>query len=82
MQIQITQDQCYCSFEDGIVYEFVKFNADHIQNLCKKCAFRYFSDPLVLSSECALTSCQSAFRRDKKTGFWQVSETIDYEQFI
>ena len=81
MQYQITPDQNYCSFGDGHVYEFVKFDAGRFQNPCWECAFLSFYEPFQASPMCRFIPCQSAFRRDNNNGFWRISKTVDYQQF-
>ena len=81
MQRQITPDQCYCSFGDGIVYEFVPTDCVPHLNDCFLCAFW----PHVLRSDdrvrCLSVPCQKGLRKDKNGGFWRISETIDYQAF-
>ena len=81
MNFQITPDRCYCSFGDGIVYEFVPSVDGCYWNLCWDCVFYAPRVVLGISSECALVPCQKAFRSDKNDGFWQISKSIDYQQF-
>ncbi len=82
MQRQITPDQCYCSFGDGIVYEFVPTDCVPHLNDCFLCAFW----PDVLRSnyriKCLSAPCQKGLRKDKKSGFWSISESVNYQQFI
>lgn len=82
MQIQITFDQCYCSFGDGIVHEFVSANDVPFANPCWKCSFRWFDGLLDSSVRCYAVPCQKVYRKDKNNGFWQISETVDYQEFI
>jgi hypothetical protein len=81
MNFQITPDRCYCSFGNGIVYEFVPYESSRFKNSCWLCAFYRDRACLTLSVECSMAPCQSGLRRDKNTGFWQKCETLDFQQF-
>ena len=81
MQIQITPNQCYCSFDDGIVYEFVSDDDVPFSNSCNNCSFRWHFPFLAGSKRCFSVPCQMNNRMDKKNGFWRISKTIDYQQF-
>jgi len=82
MQRQITPDQCYCSFGDGIIYEFVPTECFPHLNDCLLCAFwpyMFLSDDKV---RCLSIPCQKGLRKDKNGGFWRISKTVDYQQFM
>ena len=81
MQRQITPDQCYCSFGDGIVYEFVPTDCVMYRNDCFLCALWTGSFHSVTLIKCLSIPCQKGLRKDKKDGFWRISETIDYQVF-
>lgn len=81
MQIQITHDQCYCSFGDGIVYEFVPQKGFYASYPCLKCSFSRSNNMGSPTLKCSIVPCQKGLRSDKKDGFWQISKTIDYQQF-
>lgn len=82
MQILITHDQCYCSFGDGIIYEFVYQKSEPFVSRCKKCSFRGHDSIIEHSEECFAVHCQESFRKDKKDGFWQISQNVDYQAFL
>lgn len=81
MKFEITPDQNYCSFGNGLVYEFVQFDAARFQNPCWECAFFAPTDLIVGSPMCTIVPCQAVFRRDEINGFWRISKTVDYQQF-
>lgn len=76
-----TPDQMYCTFGDKTVYEFVPYNQDTDQNPCYQCALRDPQRPFVQTSECLIVLCDGLQRRDKNDGFWQKSQSVDYQQF-
>lgn len=81
MKFQITPDQNFCSFGDGIIYKFVPFTPARFKNPCWECSF---FDPKALyegSSLCPLVPCQKDFRSDEKDGFWQKTQCIDFQTF-
>lgn len=82
MQRQITPDQRYCTFGDGIIYEFVPHDGVHILNDCVLCALWSVTDPSVERIKCLTVPCQKGLRQDKNGGFWRISNDIDYQQFI
>lgn len=81
MQRQITPDQCYCSFGDGIVYVF--FPSDCVPHPydCFLCALWSPVSHSEARFKCLSVPCQKGLRKDKKSGFWRISETIDYQAF-
>lgn len=82
MQIQISPDQCYCSFVDGIVYEFVPTDCVPPLNNCHLCDLW---TAVILSGNrmtCWSVPCLKWQRRDKNSGFWRISETADYQAFV
>ena len=81
MQSKITQDQCYCSFGDGIVYEFVSTDVYTCVNPCFSCALWHPYTCPDTKFKCALIPCQQWRRKDRKGGFWQISKTVDYQRF-
>lgn len=81
IKYEITKDQCYCSFGDGIVYEFVPTVCfPHLYD-CLLCALA----PETYSSEhriiCLSVPCQKRLRKDKKSGYWRISKNVDYQAF-
>jgi hypothetical protein len=81
MNFQISPDRCYCSFGNGLVYEFVPFTERFYKNSCWKCAFYQHRECLAMSLECVFVPCQSGVRRDKTEGFWQICKSLDYQAF-
>lgn len=81
MQIQITPNKCYCSFGDGIVYEFVSTGEHFYLSNCQNCALYDHHALSKLTDMCYSVPCQKWSRKDKKSGFWRVSETVDYQHF-
>lgn len=81
MQRQITPDQCYCSFGDGIVYEFVPHNGVHILNDCVLCSLWAYTAESKEHLKCISVPCQKGLRKDKNGGFWRISENVDYQTF-
>lgn len=81
MQRQITPDQCYCSFGDGIVYEFVPHDGVHILNDCVLCALWTYAGKSKEHLKCLSVPCQKGLRKDKNGGFWRISDDVDYQRF-
>ena len=81
MQRQITPDQCYCSFGDGIIYEFVPTDCFPLLCDCNLCALWSFDSLSVTRAKCLSVPCQKGLRKDKNGGFWRVSESVDYQIF-
>ena len=81
MKLEMSPNRCYCSFGNGIVYEFVPFVERFYSNSCWRCAFYRSRGCRALSDECKIVPCQSALRSDKTEGFWQISKSVDYQQF-
>ncbi len=82
MNFQITQNQRYCSFGDGLVYMFVPYENNLWPKSCAECSFRSldgFHNELV---KCYIVPCQKPHRRDNMDGFWHLSQDVDYQQFI
>lgn len=82
IKYEITKDQCYCSFGDGTIYEFVNIDAVLIQISCYNCSFRWQFPNFDGSVRCFLVPCQKNSRDDKKDGFWRISKSVDYEAFV
>lgn len=81
MQIQISPFQCFCSFGDSIVYEFVPTLYVLRLNNCRRCVFWSPSGPSKKLYMCLSVPCQKENRKDNFNGFWQISQTVDYQQF-
>ena len=81
MQRQITPDQCYCSFGDGLVYTFVPYDNNTRPTPCVVCSFRDRVGLLNESVKCYAVPCQKLHRRDKMDGFWRLSKDVDYQAF-
>lgn len=81
MQRQITPNQCYCSFGDGIVYEFVATSLCPLLQNCRRCAFSSFSCSSFKQVKCLSAPCIYWQRKDYISGFWRISEIIDYQVF-
>ena len=81
MNFQITPDRCYCSFSNGIVYEFISLDMTTCVNPCFSCAFWYPYSCPESKFMCALVPCQQWRRTDRKGGFWRISKDIDYQWF-
>ena len=82
MQRQITPDQRYCTFGDGVVYEFVPTDCVPHLNDCLLCALRSTVSHSEDRIKCLSVPCQKGLRQDKNGGFWRISNNIDYQQFI
>lgn len=81
MQIQITPDQCHCSFGDGIVYEFVPTNyVPHLKN-CILCAFWPYVFLSNTLNKCFIVPCQKGLRKDEIGGFWRISQLTENQLF-
>lgn len=81
MQRQITPDQCYCSFGDGIVYEFVPTDCVPHLNDCHLCALWSTVSHSEARIKCLSVPCQKGLRKDKNGGFWRISKSVDYQAF-
>lgn len=81
MKYRITQDQCFCSFGDGIVYEFIQHGCERGDNPCWRCAFRDHVGLKDDSVRCYKVPCQKGHRKDKKNGFWRISNAVDNQLF-
>lgn len=81
MSFEISQDLCYCSFGDGLIYEFVPQTGFYAEYSCLKCAFHRSDSVPVQTFKCLVVPCQKDARSDKNNGFWQISESVDYQQF-
>lgn len=81
MQKLITPDQCYCSFGDGIVYEFVPTDCVPHLNDCFLCALWSTVSHSEARIKCLSVPCQKGLRKDKNGGFWRVSNSVDYQAF-
>lgn len=81
MKYLITKDQCYCSFGDGIVYTFFSHAGLDPISTCQKCAFHHVRAHTDAYFKCLYAPCQKGFRHDKNDGYWQISNTIDYQVF-
>lgn len=81
MEIQITRDQRYCSFGDGVVYKFTPLVCGSSINPCHSCAFFNRAGFRDSSVKCYAVPCQEGQRNDKNVGFWDVSQNVDYQLF-
>lgn len=81
MKFQITPNQNFCSFDDGIVYSFNTHNPSSKKCECLQCAFFGLSPHSLERNKCRSVPCQKMERLDKKDGFWQISKAIDYQTF-
>lgn len=81
MNLQITQDQRYLSFGDGLVYTFVPYDNNTRPTPCFDCSFRDLDGVSDAMVKCYNVPCQKLYRRDKMDGFWRLSQDIDYQQF-
>lgn len=81
MRFTITDDQNYCSFGDGIVYEF--FSSEDLECLidCIRCIFYINRKIPSMDMKCKLVPCQSARRKDNKEGYWKQSLDVDFESY-
>ena len=79
---QITPDQRYCSFGDGIIYEFVSTGDHFYLSNCLNCALYDHHALSKLTDMCYSVPCQKWRRMDKNDGFWRVSESVDYQEFL
>lgn len=82
MNIQITSDQCYCSFGDGIIYEFVPTYCVPHLNDCLLCALWSTVSHSEARIKCLSVPCQKGLRKDKNGGFWRISNNIEYQAFM
>ena len=82
MNFRITHDQRFCSFGDNIIYEFVPCDIDQAENVCRCCSFSTRDAFHAYKEKCYIVPCQKAHRHDKNDGFWQISKTVDYQQFV
>lgn len=81
MVLQMTRDQRYCSFGDGVIYEFVPNDCFEDIIDCVQCALSASLGQSERTSKCLSVPCQKWLRKDKKEGFWQISESINYQAF-
>lgn len=80
-KFEITKDQCFCSFGDGIIYEFMSSHGKPIANLCDVCAFCDKQKIPNHKEMCHSVPCVGWKRNDKVCGFWIRSNIIDYHAF-
>lgn len=81
MNYTITDDQNYCSFGDGIVYEFCSSENSRYSITCSNCFFSVERKDSSTAMKCKLVPCQPAKRKDNKDGFWKQSIDVDFETF-
>lgn len=81
MQRQITHDQRFCSFDDGIVYEFVPTDCVPHLNDCHLCALWSVTGHSIERIKCLSVPCQKGLRKDKNGGFWRILYNIDFQEF-
>ena len=81
MQILVTPDQCFCSFDKGIVYEFVPSDCVPQLHNCLLCAFWPTESPYKERTKCLHVPCYRGLRKDRKGGFWRISNSVDFQQF-
>lgn len=79
MKFTITDNQNYCSFGDGIIYEF--FSVPKGKNIptCCKCIFSCQRSEPSNAKKCILAPCNPYNRKDNKDGFWKQSLNVNFE---
>lgn len=81
MQVEITPDQRFCTFDKTTFYIFVEQCAYFGFNPCKSCVFRDDTGGFHPKPECYLLPCVEGQRFDKKRGFWAICLNVDYQAF-
>lgn len=81
MQLEITPEQKFCTFDKTTILIFVPQDESYGFNPCKSCLFRGRVGVLEMREECYLLPCDSLHRRDKNNGFWAICTSLDYQAF-
>lgn len=81
MDFQITPNQCFCSFGDGIIYEFVSCPITILPNCCDYCAFSVKTGIDAALVRCLYASCHNFMRNDNRRGYWIVSKSTTINEF-
>lgn len=81
-RIVFTKDEMYCCFKNIVVLEFVPVVGGASFITCAQCVFASVVHSSARFWLCYDMRCYSAIRSDKKHGFWQKSQSVDYQQFM